>query len=1255
MNAARRLTLTALASLCALGGGLALTAPALARDVHVFSSTFGEEGSGNGQFMKPDGVAVNETTHNVYVVDSGNNRVEEFTSAGAYVGQFDGSGAPTGVFAGPTQIAVDNSGDPLDPSAGDVYVIDRSHEVIDKFSAEGSYLGQISGGEGGAGFGRSPEGLTVDPTGVVWVFAAKMYRYSDAAVNAFLSENGLPVGNVDGFQVSTSVDSNGRLYVARREGIVQINGSTFESETEFDFFKSNEEASRNAVTGLAVDTSTSEIYTPSGDEVRVFQQNSTPEEPPVERFGIGNLVDTAGVAVDASNHAAFIVDTDADRVAVFDQIVVPDVSTGEPTESEHEGSVTLNGTVDPDGEPVTSCLFEYGTEESYGSTVPCEPAPGSGSNPVAVHAEVSGLALLTGYHYRLVAGNAGGSNAGIDETFFESARPSIDGESIAGVVSDAATLQARVNPGGSDTSYRFEYGPTTSYGQSLPVPDGDAGSGISDVALGVRLQGLRPDTVYHFRLVVGNGVQREVTGTDQEFTTQVAGGEFTQPDGRVWELVSPPNKQGADINAVGREGGGDIQASEDGGAITYGATAPFVVNPAGSRAPEVTQVFSTRRAPGSWGTADITTPHTEGGTELAVGHSAEYKLFSGDLSLGLVEPEGDTPLPPLPAGSEKTIYLREANGEYKALVTSANVPAGTKFGGGGEDGGAVEFVGANPNFSEVFIASGVGLTAGTNGGLYAWAEGQLQYVGHFGLAGVKGAISKDGSRVVLAGEGKTYLRDMVSGETVEVGAGAYATASSDDSRVFFTEGGDLHVFEVTSGKGKPLAGGATDLTVDGNVGESASVRGVLGAGEDGSDVYFVAAGVLGDGAEHGAEPGGNNLYVEHYDEGTKAWTSPTFIAALAGGDGPSWDEGELDRTTSRVSPNGLYLAFMSERSLTGYENHDANSGVPDEEVFLYDATGAGRLVCASCNPTGAQPVGLLVGHEYDERLVNNTSDLWWNRWLAGNIPGWTTESLSRALYQSRYLSNSGRLFFDSNDALVPADVNGKEDVYEYEPAGVGSCQPPGYGQSASVVFSEGVDGCVALISAGTSSEESAFMDASETGGDVFFLTLSKLVPQDYDTSLDLYDAHQCAASAPCAPTVGLVPPPCTTGDACKAAPTPQPAVFAAPSSETFSGAGNVVPSASESMVTTRSSTQARKLAKALKACAKKPKRKRAACERQARGRYAKAAGKRVGKSNRYSERGGSDVPAIASGHPDGGGPVSCRAAGGARRGELGIC
>ncbi len=88
-------------------------------------------------------------------------------------------------------------------------------------------------------------------------------------------------------------------------------------------------------------------------------------------------------------------------------------------------------------------------------------------------------------------------------------------------------------------------------------------------------------------------------------------------------------------------------------------------------------------------------------------------------------------------------------------------------------------------------------------------------------------------------------------------------------------------------------------------------------------------------------------------------------------------------------------------------------------------------------------------------------------------------------YQPRYLSDSGRLFFDSPEALVPQDTDGVENVYEYEPAGIGSCT------GVSGTFDAGVGGCVSLISSGTSSEESAFFDASVSGDDVFFLTTSQ--------------------------------------------------------------------------------------------------------------------------------------------------------------------
>jgi hypothetical protein len=80
-------------------------------------------------------------------------------------------------------------------------------------------------------------------------------------------------------------------------------------------------------------------------------------------------------------------------------------------------SATLKATVNPNGGEVSECKFEYGTATSYGASAPCTPAPGSGESPVAVSASITGLAANTTYHFRIVAGNPGGSSKGADQSF----------------------------------------------------------------------------------------------------------------------------------------------------------------------------------------------------------------------------------------------------------------------------------------------------------------------------------------------------------------------------------------------------------------------------------------------------------------------------------------------------------------------------------------------------------------------------------------------------------------------------------------------------------------------------------------------------------------------------------------------------------------------------------------------------------------------------------------------------------------------
>jgi hypothetical protein len=463
----------------------------------------------------------------------------------------------------------------------------------------------------------------------------------------------------------------------------------------------------------------------------------------------------------------------------------------------------------------------------------------------------------------------------------------------------------------------------------------------------------------------------------------------------------------------------------------------------------------------------------------------------------------------------------------------------------------------------------------------------------------------------------------------------FETASEDGSKVFFkdtwplTDDSTLHPTEANRPAdlyeydfNKPAGERLTDLTVDENPGERADVLGTIpGAAADGSYVYFVANGVLAPGATPGHCPeqpleqpptGATcNLYVSAPDPQQAGKRVTRLIATLSAEDGGDWAlprqarvaeyESDLTYLTSRVSPGtGEFLAFMSQQRLTEYNNEDASSNAADEQVYLYNAK-LGRLVCASCNPAGSRPNGVFDTEKAGRGsgLLVDRPEVWKDRWLAGSVPGWTALGPQRSIYQSRYLSAEGRLFFNSADNLVPQDANHEEDVYEFEPDGVGSCTV--------------ANGCVSLISSGSpsSTRESAFMDASTSGNDVFFLTADKLLTQDLDSTFDVYDARVCgtADTAACLPPKPPPPPACV-GEECKPA-APAPPGFGSPATSVFSGPGNV---GNSGVLPTKSKVQPNKaptkisrgerLKKALKACRKlKTKKKRSSCEKNARRRY----------------------------------------------------
>jgi hypothetical protein len=826
--------------------------------------------------------------------------------------------------------------------------------------------------------------------------------------------------------------------------------------------------------------------------------------------------------------------------------------------------------------------------------------------------------------------------------------------SVSRVTSSGAALHAVLDPEGLVTRYRAEIVRSTESFEAAgvrraPTPEGTLAPGApSEVT--VPVTGLSPQTAYRYRFVVTAAPNAPVASAESPtMTTQAEGGEFTLPDGRSWELVSPINKHGAGLEPLSREGG-VIQAAASGDSITYVATAPPVAEPEGNTALEYAQILSDRQTQG-WATQDITPPNSSI-AELIPGEFAEYPMFSEDLSEGLVVPKGITPLPPLPADAEKTVYLRNSqSGAFKALVTAQNVIPGAVF-GDIKGHNLLEVVGASPDLSHVVMWSQEALTEDAaprdevgDLNLYEWSDGKVQLAsilpatesapeestaarGWTALLGngsriTRNAVSADGSRVVFSTESfqgeevrgeatHLYLRDTSKHETLRLDvpdvseSGAeegpvYQGASRDGSRIFFTDERrltpdahalpsepDLYVFELAPGGGK-LEGMVTDLSKTASPSEAAHVRGdITGYSEDGTSVYFVASGSLNESAVPGF-----NLYLEH--RGTGGWDSAKLVAAVSFEDAPDWaqaHQSDLSLLTARVSPSGRYAVFMSSQPLTGYDNRSA-AGAPEQEVFRFDAA-TGGLVCVSCDPTGERPVGIFDGAHGTAPLVDH-AEASFEKWISGNVPGWTAYSVVQAFYQSRYLNDAGDVYFNSADALVPADVNGKEDVYEYEPESP-TCGASTGSSSETRVSEGGVNGCLSLISSGTSEEESAFLDASSSGDNVFFLTATQLVGRDKDSAFDVYDAHVCSATVPCSVAAVEQAAPCADADSCKAAAVP-PATFVPPTSQVFGGEELAV----RPLVTRPPLTRAQKLARALRVCRREhPRRRRRACGAAAR-------------------------------------------------------
>ncbi|MFZ1926602.1 MAG: hypothetical protein WAU42_10715 [Solirubrobacteraceae bacterium] len=201
-------------------------------------------------------------------------------------------------------------------------------------------------------------------------------------------------------------------------------------------------------------------------------------------------------------------------------------------------SATLKGGVYGKGE-TTQYYFEYGATEGYGRRTAEHEIAGAGYEEEKE--AVSGLTPGTRYHYRIVARNSYGTSYGADKSFSTPQEPLAETTAPEAVGYDDATLSGTVDPRGTQTSYRFEYGTSQTYGAH--TAEVTAGSGTGDVQAVQSANHLAEDTIYHFRLVATT-VYGTTYGADRTFTTGIEPAVQTNPPAPpapfVESIVTPP-------------------------------------------------------------------------------------------------------------------------------------------------------------------------------------------------------------------------------------------------------------------------------------------------------------------------------------------------------------------------------------------------------------------------------------------------------------------------------------------------------------------------------------------------------------------------------------------------------------------------------------------------------------------------------------------------------------------------------------------
>lgn len=903
---------------------------------------------GSGDLIDPHGIAIDPATGDVFVSDSAKSRIRKFTN--------DGGPTPTFTLDDTFTSPGNASAIAFDPSANQLVYIDPSDRTIKRATTAGAGTGTpVSGATSGTAF-TGLQDLAVTSTGEIIVIDSTgdpAQATGESRIERFAAngDHSGTLGPVAGAATVAVIPDGDQILVSGKQDAVNDNSyatlTVFANDgTETTTFTSSEQYS--LVTGVAA---------AGGVDTRLYVASD-----------VSPL--WGGAYGDAS-------------VQAFEPFVFPTVTP--PTISEvTESSARLTATINPQGGD-TSWRFEYaGDGSDWVSTATEGPLTGTSDQTVSV--TVEGLDPATDYTVRLVA-TKGGEAFVSDETPFttHAVVPVVQTEGSPNRTSTTAQLRGRLNPQKSSTSYYFEWGADTSYGNSAPAAqNSDAGSGDAFVPVVKDISGLTPGTAYHYRLVATNqaGTTR---GADATITTrdtdQIGTGKGADGD-RGIELVSQPGKNAAGASsALVATHGNRVQYRVDGGVSgsSTGANGTYLLADRGDSGWSSRDLLPPRDAhpaePG-WGAPVLA---NEDLTRFVLSDDCGGVVLSScpKAVVGLDDRANATVLQASPTGFGQTMV---AVADATQVVTEAS------------DALAPEDADSKTDIYRLKVG-GPQLLSRLEDGSDTPCDARLSRVADPWLH----VASDDGDRVYFTtrpdddcalplrlylaegGVGVPISGPALSGPESEAG---FIQATPDGSKVFYhtesrldpddqNDTGD--VYRYTVGQGNDC------LTCD--VGEAAIRFGWHAVvSEDGSHVYFVSDRRLLPGVRRTA------LYV--YDVSAKRLR---FIAPYQG---PGL--GRSPSGTGHATPSGEVFTFDS--AVPGVTT-DETGGY--RQQYLYDDRDR-SLVCVSCPPQGA--AGSSVGDRYNAPVLPR---------------------------------DGRRMYFTTADPLVASDTNGTSDAYEWHDGRVG--------------------------------------------------------------------------------------------------------------------------------------------------------------------------------------------------------------------------